>query len=163
MPRSALALALVATLVLALTTLLARAAPVSLYPRTIPAKGKLCTPSDPHYSGQAYGIAKCERSVSSSEKDQVAAHYGLLASEYSSVEFDHMIPLGIGGSNDYTNLWPQRGPTGQSEAGAKDKVENDAYNKLSAGTITQKQAVQMICDWMNNQYGTSYKPSNWGL
>ncbi|KAI9330237.1 hypothetical protein DFJ73DRAFT_765450 [Zopfochytrium polystomum] len=125
--------------------------------------GKLCTPDDPSYQGEAYGISKCTRSVSTAEKNRIAAHYGLLKSEYSLVEFDHLIPLGIGGSNDITNLWPQQGPTGQSLAGEKDKVELDAYNQLSSGQISQRDAVQMICDWMNNQYGTNYDPSDYGL
>ncbi|KAJ3279251.1 hypothetical protein HDU76_009570, partial [Blyttiomyces sp. JEL0837] len=69
------------------------------------------------------------------------------------------IPLGIGGSNDYHNLWPQQGPSGQNQSGEKDAVEQQAYNLLSTGQINQKQAVQMICDWLNTHYGTTYSPA----
>ncbi|KAJ3311235.1 hypothetical protein HDU76_003169 [Blyttiomyces sp. JEL0837] len=156
-----------------LIALAAAAISVSASPvrRTIPyngpdqsyTTGQLCSPSDPWYQGEAYGISKCTRHVTRAEKDEVAAHYGTDPSEYSSVEFDHLIPLGIGGSNDASNLWPQPGPSGQSDSGSKDAVENQAYQQLSSGQISQREAVQMICDWLNQNYGTSYSADQYGL
>ncbi|KAJ3187228.1 hypothetical protein HK101_009435 [Irineochytrium annulatum] len=147
---------LLSLLVLVTALLVAHASPVSR--RGIPIKpditytpGKLCTPSDPHYSETKYGnVAICTRSVTTAEKAKVAAHYGLLASEYDEVEFDHMIPLSSGGSNDYTNLWPQRGPTGKSESGLKDRLEDQAYHGLYNGTMNQHQALTLVFNWVNS-------------
>ncbi|KAI8911013.1 hypothetical protein EDD86DRAFT_204210 [Gorgonomyces haynaldii] len=117
--------------------------------------GCLCTTSDAHFSENAYpeGIPKCTRSVSTAEKTRVAKPYGVAKSDWPNYEFDHFIPLGIGGSNDDDNLWPQPEAGGSLD---KDKVENQAYQQLSKGQITQRQAVKMILDWTNNAYGTNY-------
>ena len=57
---------------------------------------KLCSPSDPDYMGVEYGIYKCKRNNPSSEKTRIAKLYNLQRDEFSQVEFDHLIPLGIG-------------------------------------------------------------------
>ncbi|KAJ3115752.1 hypothetical protein HDU96_000083 [Phlyctochytrium bullatum] len=138
--------------------------------RTIPdvpdmsfSPGVLCTPDDPHYMGEFYGIHKCKRNFSRAQKAKVAAFYGLDDSEWPDVEFDHLIPLGIGGANSIHNVWPQRGPAGENESGDKDDVELQAYRLLSSGQISQREAVQMIFDWMNQAYGTTYSTDTFDL
>jgi protein tyrosine phosphatase (PTP) superfamily phosphohydrolase (DUF442 family) len=109
--------------------------------------GNLCTPSDPNFKEYRYPehIAYCNRNVTKDMKVQIAAHYNVPQSDWSNYEFDHLIPLCIGGDSSIDNLWPQ--PRGGTESDGKDKLENDLYKQLSAGTITQKAAVQQIYDW----------------
>jgi hypothetical protein len=107
--------------------------------------GVLCTGTDPNFDGYVYPahIAHCARNVSTAEKDQIGAAYGIAPADFSNFEFDHYIPLSIGGSDDPGNLWPQP----LAEAQQKDVVEDDAYHQLSTGQITQAQAIAMIKAW----------------
>ncbi|MCX5792780.1 MAG: hypothetical protein NTY45_11305 [Elusimicrobia bacterium] len=109
--------------------------------------GNLCTPTDPNFKEYRYPehIAYCNRNVSKEMKLQVAAHYNVPQSDWTKYEFDHLVPLGIGGDSSIDNLWPQ--PRGGADSDGKDKLENDLFNQLSAGKITQKAAVQKIYDW----------------
>jgi hypothetical protein len=109
--------------------------------------GKLCTPSDPNFREFRYPahIAYCNRNVSHSEKLKVAEVYGVPESDWQSYEFDHLIPLNAGGSDDAENIWPQP----LAEAHLKDVIEQQTYDGLSSGTITQDQAVKMIWDWID--------------
>ena len=112
-----------------------------------PAKtpGKLCTTSDPDFKELRYGaqIPYCERAVSESEKAQVAAAYGVPKEVWDQYEFDHYYPLAIGGSDAPENIWPQR----LDAARVKDKLEDQLYHRLAAGTITQADAVAAIRAW----------------
>ena len=76
--------------------------------------------------------------------DKIGAAYGIPQAQWSNYEFDHYLPLGIGGSNDLQNLWPQ--PI--AEALQKDMVENTTFNQLKSGAITQAQAVAQIRAWL---------------
>ncbi len=108
--------------------------------------GVLCTPSDPDYRGPDYpeGIARCNRNILDQEKKDVSAKYGNIPqSDWPKYEFDHMIPLCAGGSNNPQNLWPQ--PI--VEAKKKDLLEVDICTKMRAGTLKQAAAVQMVRDW----------------
>jgi protein tyrosine phosphatase (PTP) superfamily phosphohydrolase (DUF442 family) len=111
--------------------------------------GNLCTPSDPNFKEYRYPahVPYCNRNVTKDMKLQIAAHYGVPQAEWPNYEFDHLIPLGIGGDSSVDNLWPQ--PRGGSESDGKDKLENDLFKQLSAGTITQKEAVRQIYAWFN--------------
>ncbi len=110
--------------------------------------GKICTPSDPNFSTYRYPahIAYCIRNVNDQEKQKVADAYGIQRADWPKYEFDHLIPLSAGGSDDAENIWPQ--PI--AEAHEKDKVELDVYNKLVAGTFDQAQALQEIKDWFTS-------------
>ncbi len=108
--------------------------------------GKLCSPTDPNFKEYRYAshVAVCARNVSHDEKLQIAKNYGVPESEWGNYEFDHLIPLNSGGSDDIENLWPQP----LAEAHEKDAVEQATFNGLSNGNLTQAQAVQMIMDWI---------------
>lgn len=109
--------------------------------------GVLCTPKDADFTGYRYAehIAYCGRNITQQEKLDVAKAYGgIPESEFYKYEFDHLIPLAIGGSNDIHNIWPQ--PI--DEAKLKDHVEQQTYNGLNSGTMTQAQALKLIWDWV---------------
>jgi hypothetical protein len=117
-------------------------------PNSTQTPGLLCTPQDPNFKMYDYPehIARCTRNVGTDEKLKIAATYGNIAqSEWPNYEFDHLIPLCAGGSDDITNLWPQ--PI--AEAHKKDVLENDICLAMKAGTLTQAQAIQKVHDWFN--------------
>ncbi|MBC7538139.1 MAG: hypothetical protein H7281_04920 [Bacteriovorax sp.] len=108
--------------------------------------GVLCSPTDPNFRGYDYPehIARCNRNVGNEEKLKIAAAYGNIPQgQWPQYEFDHMIPLCAGGSDDIGNLWPQ--PI--AEAHQKDVLENDICLAMKAGTMTQAQAVQKVRNW----------------
>jgi hypothetical protein len=119
--------------------------------------GKLCTASDPGFSTYRYPehVPYCLRNVTEQMKQEVAAHYGVPQSDWSSYEFDHLIPLCIGGDSHVDNLWPQPHEGGSSDPNGsygKDKLEDQLYKQMSAGSITQANAIKQIQAWFD---GTS--------
>ena len=93
------------------------------------------------------GYSKRVRDVSAQTKREIYAEYGITSHQPGEYEVDHLIPLGIGGSNAKTNLWPQ--PFNVT-AGAKEKdqLENDLHNRVCDGRIDVKQAQREIAlDW----------------
>lgn len=109
--------------------------------------GHICTPEDPDFKGFYYKahVAKCNRNVSKAEKLQVAKNYKITDS-WTNYEFDHLIPLNSGGSNNIKNIWPQ--PI--KEARLKNVVEQATFDGLSNGTLTQQQAIDMNINWFKS-------------
>jgi hypothetical protein len=107
--------------------------------------GALCTPSDPNFAEYRYAehVPICNRNVPTAERDAVGASYGIARADFASYEFDHYIPLSIGGSNAPENLWPQP----HVEALRKDAVEQQAFDGMNKGTLTQAQALALIRAW----------------
>ncbi len=94
----------------------------------------LCTPN----------FSSTVRNVTSAEKAQVAAAYHFTGAN-STVEYDHLISLEIGGSNDPKNLWPQ--PI--AEAHVKDRLENLLHREVCAGKMQLPDVQQRIAaDWI---------------
>lgn len=85
------------------------------------------------------------RNVPLSEKKKVTALYGYdWQKDHKKFEYDHLIPLEGGGSNDIENLWPQI----WSEAREKDKVENFLHREVCQDRIALKKAQRQIStDW----------------
>jgi hypothetical protein len=111
--------------------------------------GLLCTPQDPNFSHLDYPerIARCARNVGLDEKLQIAEAYGHIPqSQWPNYEFDHLIPLCAGGSDDIKNLWPQ--PI--AEAHKKDILENDVCLAMKTGIMTQVQAIEKLHSWFNS-------------
>ncbi len=122
--------------------------------------GRLCTPKDPDFKEYRYPerIPYCNRHVTPEMKQQVAAHYGIPQSDWPKYEFDHLIPLGIGGNSGVENLWPEpRGMNGGSDE--KDKLEQELFDLLSAGKITQAEAVRRLYAWFRVQPPMKDMPS----
>lgn len=113
--------------------------------------GRLCTADDPDFEQYRYAerIPYCRRDVTYEMKKEVAAHYGVPQSDWHNYEFDHLIPLAIGGNSRVENLWPQ--PRGQQDSDGKDKLEFSLYRQLEAGQITQAEAVRQIYAWFGRQ------------
>jgi hypothetical protein len=116
--------------------------------------GKLCTPSDPGFQEYRYPehVPYCTRNVTEQMKQEVAAHYGVPQSDWSNYEFDHLIPLCIGGDSHVDNLWPQPHGSGSGDPDGsygKDKLEDLLYKQMSAGSISQANAIKQIKAWFN--------------
>lgn len=117
-------------------------------PRVTP--GDVCKANDPDFDGYVYSekIAHCKRNFSEAKKASVARVYGVPKANWSDYEFDHLIPLCVGGSNDVRNVWPE--PI--EHAHRKDVIEDKVCAALRAGTMTQKEAVQEVFTWVQNNF-----------
>jgi len=107
--------------------------------------GCVCTEFDKDFDGFRYPahIAHCRRNVTKKTRDFVANSYHINSRDYNKYEFDHLIPLAIGGSNNACNIWPQP----LSEAHVKDEVEVKVYLLLKKGKITQRDAIAEMLPW----------------
>ena len=115
-------------------------------PDLVKTPGVLCTATDPNFSNYDYpeNIARCARNISQQEKQQVAQDYGNIPhDQWNQYEFDHLIPLCAGGSDDPKNLWPQ--PI--ADAHKKDVLEVEICTAMKAGTMLQAEALQKVHDW----------------
>ena len=110
--------------------------------------GHLCSPSDPNFKEYRYAehIPYCNRNVTQQMKVTIGQHYGVPQSDWNGYEFDHLIPLAVGGDSSIDNLWPQPHGTPDGSDG-KDRLENQLYLQMRDGTITQAEAVKQIYGW----------------
>lgn len=112
--------------------------------------GHLCSPEDPNFKEYRYAehIPYCNRVVTQQMKRDISDHYGVLQSGWSNYEFDHLIPLAIGGDSSNDNLWPQPHAPGTPDGSeGKDKLEYQLYLQMRDGKITQADAVKQIYGW----------------
>jgi hypothetical protein len=73
------------------------------------------------------------RTVPESEKHAVEVEYRLAAKSYGrTLEIDHIVSLELGGSNDISNLFPERAPGYHG----KDKLENKLHALVCSGAMT---------------------------
>jgi hypothetical protein len=94
-------------------------------------------------------IPYCERNVNTGDKNEIVQMYnsrlGYTIKRQNSngqpdFKIDHLIPLCAGGSNEIRNLWPQH----KSVYQITDPMEGLACEKMAAGRLSQKRAVQLI-------------------
>lgn len=91
----------------------------------------------------AFGYSKKVRNVSQSMKDRVYAAYGVRHHASGEYQVDHHISLSLGGSNDFSNLWPEAAlpKPGYHE---KDAVEHFLYAKLCEGELSVKEVQALV-------------------
>lgn len=122
--------------------------PAILVPDRSKTPGALCSTDDPDFEELRYParIAYCKRNVDESKKAEVAANYRVPKEDWDQYEFDHFIPLSIGGNDSIDNIWPQR----LDSAKRKDQLEDELFHQLSQGQISQSEAVRKIKAWVND-------------
>jgi len=88
------------------------------------------------------------RNVPDSEKRAVELEYGLEPKAYgSTLEIDHIVSLELGGSNDISNLYPERA-NAHPGYHVKDKLENKVHALVCAGRLSLRAARSGIAsDW----------------
>ena len=88
------------------------------------------------------------RHVTQGMKKKVFKRYGLDWSKRSNYEVDHFINLGIGGSNDITNLWPQAYEP-RPGAHEKDAAEDYLRHKVCGDGLPVERAQGLMrADWV---------------
>lgn len=116
--------------------------PIGPDPKMTP--GALCT--SPTAYRYAEHIAYCERNVDGGTKADlihqydVSFGYKIESMDRQKFKIDHFIPLCAGGANSVENLWPQH----ESVYTLTDPLEAAVCEKMSAGRLLQKDAIQWI-------------------
>jgi hypothetical protein len=107
--------------------------------------GELCTRENPDFEEYRYAerIPYCRRHVTRAQKVAIGRAYGVDESEFSLYQFDHFIPLSLGGSNSAANVWPLE----YAEARRKARLEQQLYLRIDRGEITQAEAIAAIFAW----------------
>ena len=98
------------------------------------------------------GYTKSVRSVSTKQKRIGYASYGIAYPQKTGTyEYDHLIPLELGGNNDQANLFPEAAATGTQALGFKEKdvVEDYLHDEVCNGDLNLTQAQEQIAaDWI---------------
>jgi hypothetical protein len=113
-----------------------------------------CTPGsiDPAVTQRNIRSTICKRgwtaTVRPPESQTQRFKYGVAYPAYGAsgqTELDHLVPLELGGSNDATNLWPEKPPT----PNPKDKVEQVLNHAVCDGRVSLAVAQLAIArDWL---------------
>jgi hypothetical protein len=80
------------------------------------------------------------RNVSSETKAKIYDLYKIPLHCRYRYTIDHFIPLSIGGDNSPANLWPEHKLVKKTRM----SLEEDLFEELKQGTITQKEAIEQI-------------------
>lgn len=88
------------------------------------------------------------RELTAAQKRTLRAAYGL-TSDAPVAEWDHLVPLELGGDNGPANVWPQVDPADRAR---KDRFENAEHHAVCAtksetATQAQRRAVQYWLYW----------------
>ncbi len=95
------------------------------------------------------GYSHKVRNVPVAVKREVYASYGVKRRAPGEYEVDHLVSLGLGGSNSVRNLWPQSFRTLPWNAGVKDALENELHRRVCAGTLDLATAQRVIAsNWV---------------
>jgi len=113
-------------------------------PRLTPGDTLDVTGNDVCQSGRPQSAGK----LSMRMKQQVFDRYGIGAN-LVAYNVDHLIPVGLGGTNSLTNLWPQP-LSGEWNYYLKNKLEQKLRKLVCSGALDLKQAQQAIAtDWVS--------------
>jgi hypothetical protein len=134
------ALTLILTAFVTFWTGFALAYPMTPNPETTP--GALCSEKDRHFAGYRHPehLPVCRRKVEHELKDQIYDRYGIPERCRQSFIIDHLIPLSIGGNNSRENLWPEHHTIRDRQI----RFEQEVFDEVSAGKLTQAQAVEKV-------------------
>jgi hypothetical protein len=107
---------------------------------------------DGHGREPACSRAKEHRGhMSADRRDEVLLRYALTPGPHLDFEIDHLIPLCLGGADDFSNLWPQprRSIEPKWNAEAKDRLERFLCDMVCAGQLDITTAQEAIAkDWI---------------
>jgi hypothetical protein len=125
--------------------------------RQLPDRG--CTPGSVAVAADQQAATICRAgwtetvrpsaTITASVKTAAMRAYGIPSSARDRVEFDHLVPLTLGGSNDVTNLWPQLSDLpGRGFLNTKDAVESALGRAVCTGRVELGAAQRAIAaDW----------------
>lgn len=104
--------------------------------------GDFCDTRNHDFAGYRFKekVAICRRDVSYELKQIVYAKYGIPKACRHEYTVDHFYPLSMGGSNSEKNLWPEHVKVKLSRF----NLEQDTFDQMSDGKLTQAQAFQII-------------------
>lgn len=123
------------------------------YPASCHAVGKLpdprCTPGsvNPAVTQATIGSTICKVGWTATVRPPASStgpvkkismrSYGEAASSGGTTEFDHLVPLELGGSDDVTNLWPEPSDLpGHGFGNSKDNLENLIKSAVCSGKVS---------------------------
>lgn len=110
--------------------------------------GTYCTTKDKDFKEFRYKeqIPYCNRNVDSNTKNYIYNSYSIPKEDRKEYTIDHLIPLALGGNNNVHNLWPEHISLRDSRIDPTTgiKLEFLYFEKMRAGTITQKEAIDKI-------------------
>ena len=94
-----------------------------------------------------HGFESRDRTIPITLKIQVADRYSISA-DVGGFNVDHLIPVGLGGSNSLKNLWPQP-LSGEWNYQKKNRLEARLRKMVCNGELDLKKAQQEIAtDWV---------------
>ncbi len=117
-------------------------ASVPLRPDPQYTQGDYCQKNDHDFEEVRYKekVAICMRDVSWETKVEVYAAYKVPLHCRKFYTVDHYIPLSMGGSNQFQNLWPEH----KDIKATRQNLEQEMYEQLADGKVTRDQAVQAV-------------------
>jgi hypothetical protein len=89
--------------------------------------------------------------MTAARRDEVLIRYGLPPGQHPDYEIDHLIPLCLGGADDFSNLWlqPRRSIEPTWNAEAKDWLERHICDLVCNGQLELATAQEAIAkDWV---------------
>lgn len=124
------------------STVLGAQHPFPLVPNSKLTPGSLCQPGHPDFAGYRYNqrIPYCKRSVTYEQKQIVYDAYRIPHGCRKNFTIDHLIPLSIGGSNQFENLWPEHHRVKQTRI----HFEEEIHLQVREGQVSQQSAVQLV-------------------
>jgi hypothetical protein len=145
-----IALAMLMSIALASVSIASKAFAMDVRPDSDSTEGSVRV--DGRDRAAACGHAKEHRGpMSADRRDEVLLRYGLSPGVHPDYEIDHLIPLCLGGSDDFPNLWPQprRSIEPKWNAEAKDRLEHLLCEMVCAGQLDITTAQEAIAkDWI---------------
>jgi hypothetical protein len=135
---------MILTSLLAVSMSAAWAETVPLTPDPEMTTGDYCDNTDPNFEGYRYEekIPYCRRAVSRHMKKAIYNAYGIPERCKANYTVDHLIPLSMGGSNAPENLWPEH----RRIKATRQTLEQEMYDQLRRGEITQEEAVAAVVE-----------------